>query len=147
MALLLKHDCEIPPLSKERSNSEEEIAYCVGVTKDSLLGRAVSRSDRVASDARNCRLRVGISDAVLNIKALDLVDSAGSSSGISKELSNNGQWLGGIDCLAWSIESSVTLAVRVEVASVRIACSTISWSRVCAAASICETHSLRNCVA
>ena len=62
----------------------------------------------------------------MNIETLDVHESTGGSSGVSDELSDNGEWLGGVDGLAWTIEVEIAHAVRVDVASVSIALRSIS---------------------
>lgn len=115
----------------------------VGVAEHLLLGSAVVLSNGVARDTCNSGLRVGNDHAVLDVEALDLVQI---SAGISEELGNDGELGVGIDGLARSIEGGVTLAVRVEIASIRVGSTGVPVIGVGTATIITVADGLSNCV-
>jgi hypothetical protein len=98
----------------------------VGVAKGSLLCIAVSSGDRVSGYAGDGRLAVGDYNAILDVKALDLCHRGSSPN----ELSDDCKDRVGVDGSTWTIKGSVTLAIRVEVASIWIGGSSISGRRV-----------------
>jgi len=64
---------------------------------------------------------VGDGDAILDVETADLIEVTRGSSGVGKELGNDGNLLGGIDGLARAVEVLDSHAVRVKVASVLVA--------------------------
>jgi len=91
-----------------------------------LLG-AVLGVDRVGGgDTGDRSERVGDDDAVLDVEAVDLVESASGSATVGEELGDDGEFGVGVDNLSWAIEGSVAIAVRVEIATIGIADSVIT---------------------
>jgi hypothetical protein len=64
---------------------------------------------------------VGDDNTVLDVETADLAESTAGGSGSSQELSDDGEWLGGIDGHARAIEVRDTIAVRVEIATALVA--------------------------
>lgn len=56
----------------------------------------------------------------MDVETLDLRESAGVGAVSGDELGDDGERLASVDSEALAVEASVTLAVRVEIASVRI---------------------------
>lgn len=119
----------------------------VGVAEDRLLGSAEGGGDRVAAGASDGGNGVGDDDAVLDVEALDVGEGAGGSSVVGNELGDDGELGLGVDGLAWAVEVEVALAVRVEVASIRITGSSITVGAVSSTASIAGAHGLAGGVA
>lgn len=106
------------------------------ISKRRLLSIAVCGGDWVSSDVSDGRLRVGDHSSALDIEAFDFGQWA------ADELRYNGEHLAGVNSHALAVESGVTLAVRVEVASIRIASTSVAGSGVGSSAGIALTHRL-----
>lgn len=90
----------------------------VAVVEGDLLGLAELRGDGIARVTGDGRLGVGNHLAVLDVEPLDLGQLAVGS---LDELGHDGELLGGVDRHPRPVEGAVALAVRVEVAPVRVA--------------------------
>jgi hypothetical protein len=92
------------------------------------LGLGMTTDESVSMDLFMICLRAKAPSltAILNIEALDLVESSTSSSGVGKELSNNCEDFVGIDGHSRSVEGLVANTVRIEITSIRIASTAIS---------------------
>jgi hypothetical protein len=77
--------------------------------------------------------------AVLDVDTVDLREGAGGGIVASDELSDDGQLLGGVDGLVWSVEGGVAHTVSVEIATIGI---TVSAIAVCDGAFFTGTDSL-----
>jgi hypothetical protein len=91
------------------------------VSEDRLLSIAVSVGDGVDS-IHTCNVadRVFDHSAILDILAADLSELTRAGAIRSDELSDNGELLVGVDRHSWAVKGRVSLAVRVEVASILI---------------------------
>lgn len=95
------------------------VAECHLLSSAELLGEGVARV------AGNGRLGVGHHHAVLDVEALDGGEAA---AGTFDELRDDGDGLGGVDgeVGAGAVEGLVALAVRVEVATIGIAVTSVA---------------------
>lgn len=90
----------------------------VGVVEGSLLLRAEAIRNAIGCvDARDVGHGVGDRLAVLDIEAGDLAQRARGGAVVGDELGHHGEWLGGVERHAGSVELGVPHAVRVEVAA------------------------------
>jgi len=93
------------------------------ITESGLLGDAEVGGDRVIRGVDSGDVDLGVLDdnVVLDIDTADFLEGSSISSISSQELGNDGDLLGSIDNLAGSVEGGVTHAVRVEIASILVA--------------------------
>ena len=124
----------IPDREDEDGSTGERLAHSgyttvggevVGVAKGSLLSRAEGVGDRVTGDTGDSGLGVGDDNAVLDVLTADLGKSTTGSTVGGDELSHDGELLAGVDGLAGSVEAGVAHAVRVEVAAIGVAHTTV----------------------
>lgn len=112
------------------------------VVSECGLLRITERSrDRISNDVGDRGLRVGDQLAVLNVEAPDLCEW------VANELGDDSEHLAGVDGHAAAVESRITHAVRIEVASIRIASASIASGRVCTSAGVASAHGLCDGVA
>jgi hypothetical protein len=106
------------------------------VVEDGLLGSAELVGDRVVG-SHSGDVGLGVLDdyTILDVDTADFLERTSIGSVSSDELGDDGDLLGGIDSLAGSVEVLLTLAVRVEVASILVADTTISVITVTAVVS------------
>jgi hypothetical protein len=130
-----RHD-ENDTLSEGLVNGREstDISKVVGVTENGLLLSAEVIGDGVEGRRDSGDVDLGVLDdfAVLNIDTADFLKSTGISTVSGNELGNDSDLLGSVDGLSGSIEAGVTHAVRVEVASILVANTTITVRTVTA---------------
>jgi len=119
----------------------------IGAVENGLCFCAVCLGNRVSSDTCDLGVRVGNDNAILNIEALDLVESSTSSSGVGKELSDNCEDFVGIDGHSRPVEGLVANTVRIEITSIRIASTAISVRGVSSTACVANTLGLRSSIA
>lgn len=115
----------------------------VAVTEGSLLGSAVCVVDGVSWVAWNLGTRGAVGNTALDPESLDVNKGTAWGSGVGDELSDDGDWLVGVngEAGAWTIELQVTLAVRVDVASISITLGGVSISNTTAETSaLINTH-------
>lgn len=107
----------------------------IGVVEGNLLGLAEAVGDGAAGVVGNLGLGVANDLAILNIETLDLRKLAVAA---LDELGHDSHLLGGInvEAGAGAVEGVVALAVRVEIATIGIASSSIAGGRVGATAGI-----------
>jgi hypothetical protein len=99
----------------------------VGITEDGLLLCAVGVGDVI--DGVNSRpVGVGVGDdiTILNIPTFDGIKVTRGGTGVSNELSDDREFLGGINGLAWTIEGGISHTIGVEIATVTIANTAVS---------------------
>lgn len=115
----------------------------VQIAKDGLLLLAEVVSDLVGCvNAWDVGNRVGENDAVLDVEALDALESAGGRVISGDELGNNGDLLGGVHLLARAEEGGVAHAIGVEVASVLVANAGIAVGSITAVESGAASESV-----
>lgn len=119
----------------------------IGAVENGFCLCAECLGDRVSGDACDLRVRIGNDNTILNIKALDLIESSTSSSGVGKELSNNREDFVGIDGHSRSVEGLVAETVRIEITSIRIARTAISACGVGSTACVANTLDLPRSIA
>ena len=93
----------------------------IGVAKDLLLLITKLGGNGISLDTGNGRLGVGNDFPVLDVVALDFHVVASAN-----KLSDDGEFLGSVDGLALAVKGLVTLAVRVEIATIGITGSAIA---------------------
>ena len=137
-----RHD-EGHALVHSRADGGEAALLLEGVlvAEGFLLCSAECLIDGVTGDAGNGGHGVWDGLAVLDVEALDLGEWA------SDELGDYGEFLAGVDCFALAVEGRVSHAVAVEVASIRIAITSIASRGVSATAGIAIALMLRNSLA
>jgi len=94
-----------------------------GVAKCRLLLVAVGLGDRVDGRVDSWDIDLGVLNdlAVLNVDAADLGEGTAGGTGVGDELSDDGEFLGGVDSQSCTVEGLVTLAEGVEIATIGIA--------------------------
>jgi hypothetical protein len=127
----------IPDGHDENHTLSQSCAHCcettlggeqVLVTESSLLSAAESVGDGVTRDTGDSGLRVGKGLAILNVEALDFAQGTGGCTILGDELGDDGEWLGGVDCLTSTVEGLVAHSVGVEITSVGITEGGVSCS-------------------
>lgn len=94
----------------------------VGITKDGFLSSAECVIDGVANrDSGDVGVGVLEDLSVLDINTADLCERTSRSVVVGDELGDNGELLGGIDCLSSTEEGLVTHAPGVEITTVLVA--------------------------
>ncbi len=121
------------------------LAEVVGLAKSAEFKRAVLLVHRVTCKAGDVGgLRGGDEHAVLDVVAYDVVQLAG---GVRQELSHNRDGLVGIDDHAGAVEVGSTVAVRVQVAAIRVTVASVAVRRIGTAAVRTAAHVLGRSVA
>lgn len=132
----------VPEGEGENHASGERVAHVsestqrgegVGVAEDGLLVHAESVGDLVGlGDSGDVGLRVLVDDTIHDVLAADLRESTGGGAIRGDELSDDGNLGVSVDGLAGAIEGGVAHAVGVEIASVLVADTLITFSTVTA---------------
>jgi hypothetical protein len=105
----------------------------VGVAERGLLSSAEGCGDGVVgSHTGNVGLGVGDDDTVLDVEAADLVERTAGGTVAGEELGDDGELGVGVDLQAWAVVGGVTHTVRVEVATVLVAHTTVAVGTVTA---------------
>lgn len=131
-----RHDEDHTSGERLAHGSQAAFALEVGLIAESgLLRIAVCGGDGIiASDTGHGGLGVGNHHAILDVEALDLAQHAARLD----ELGDDGEDGIRVDCQAWTVEAGVTLAVAVEVTSIRVTLSVVavSFTTVCSSTGI-----------
>lgn len=112
-----------------------------------LLGSAEVGGDRVTSDTVNVRCGIGDDFTALHVEALDLRQGPRVGAISSNELGYHRNWGGRVNQLAGAIERLIAHAVSVEVTTIRVASSCITFAGVSSSTSIALTHGLSGIIA
>ncbi len=104
-----------------------DCSEAISVVESGLLGGAEVGGDGIIG-SHSGDVDLGVLDdyTILDVDAADFLESTSVGSVGGQELGDDGHLLGGIDDETGSVERGVTHAVRVEVASILVANSTIS---------------------
>ncbi|CAG8779468.1 10370_t:CDS:1, partial [Acaulospora colombiana] len=107
------------------------VGEIVGVAERGLLGGAECGGDGVVGGhTSNVGLGVGDDFAVLDVEAADLVEGTAGGAVARQELGDDGELGVGVDGQAGAVVGGVAHTVRVEVASVLVAHSTVAVGAV-----------------
>lgn len=117
------------------------------LAKSGDLSSTEVRVDDISADSGDLGRRLGVDNAVLDVVTSDLGEGTGGGAVVSDELSNNGEWLSGVDGLAGAVEVSDTKTVRVEVTSVGVAGTGVTIVTVGTTAVIASANSQTGCIA